>query len=274
VLDGVQAVVLDVDGTLVHRAGDAVHVQPGAREVLARIRASGRRLAIFTNGSHESPAWFAEGLRAAGLDIADEEMLTPLRSVQAYLRLGRLEGPVLAFATDPARQFLEAESMSLASDDGPVDAVFVAHADTVDFALLERAARAIIAGARLLTASYAPAYAGADGPILSRGAMTTAALAKASSTRPVIVGKPSRAAMRTVEEQVGCARQRDCRDRRRPDDGRRAGPPRRCPDGTRRQRDQRPRRPARDPGAPPAGRRRRRSSRTARVALTRLLTKT
>ena len=202
-LDGVQAVVLDVDGTLVHRAGDAVHVQPGAREVLARIRASGRRLAIFTNGSHESPAWFAEGLRAAGLDIADEEMLTPLRSVQAYLRLGRLEGPVLAFATDPARQFLEAEGMSLASDDGPVDAVFVAHADTVDFALLERAARAIIAGARLLTASYAPAYAAADGPILSRGAMTTAALAKASSTRPVIVGKPSRAAMRTVEEQVG-----------------------------------------------------------------------
>ncbi len=202
-LDGVQAVVLDVDGTLVHRAGDAVHVQPGAREVLARIRASGRRLAIFTNGSHESPAWFADGLRAAGLDIADEEMLTPLRSVQVYLRLGRLEGPVLAFATDPARHFLEADGMSLASDDGPVDAVFVAHADTVDFALLERAARAIIAGARLLTASYAPAYAGADGPILSRGAMTTAALAKASSTRPVIVGKPSRAAMRTVEEQVG-----------------------------------------------------------------------
>ncbi len=202
-LDGVKAIVLDVDGTLVHRAGDEVHVQPGAREVLARIRASGRGLAIFTNGSHDSPAWFAEGLRAAGLDIADEEMLTPLRSVQAYLRMRRLEGPVLAFATEPARRFLEAEGVSVAGDDGPVDAVFVAHADTVDFALLERAARAIIAGARLLTASYAPAYAGADGPILSRGAMTTAALAKASSTRPVIVGKPSRAAMRTVEEQVG-----------------------------------------------------------------------
>ena len=202
-LDGVEAVVLDVDGTLVHRAGDEVHVQPGACEVLAQIRASGRRLAIFTNGSHDSPAWFAAGLRAAGLDIADEEMLTPLRSVQAYLRMRRLDGPVLAFATEPARRFLEEEGVLLAADDGPVDAVFVAHADVVDFPLLERAARAIIAGARLLTASYAPAYAGADGPILSRGAMTTAALAKASSTRPVIVGKPSQAAMRTVEEQVG-----------------------------------------------------------------------
>ena len=82
-LDDVKAFVLDVDGTLVHRAGDEVHVQPGAVEVLARIRASGRPLAIFTNGSHASPAWFAEGLRAAGLDIADDEMLTPLRSVQA-----------------------------------------------------------------------------------------------------------------------------------------------------------------------------------------------
>ena len=73
----------------------------------------------------------------------------------------------------------------------------------VDFERLERAARAIIAGARLLTASYAPAYAGADGPIISRGAMTAAALAKASSTRPVIVGKPSRAALKVIAEQTG-----------------------------------------------------------------------
>jgi HAD superfamily hydrolase (TIGR01450 family) len=180
-----------------------VHVQPGAAEVLAKIRESGRQLAIFTNGSHESPAWFAQGLRGAGLDIADDEMLTPLRSVQAYLRMRRTEGPVLTFATEEAREFMLEEGMRLAGDDGPVDAVFVAHADTVDFELLERAARAVIAGARLLTASYAPAYAGATGPILSRGAMTTAAIAKASTTRPVIVGKPSKAAWRTVEERLG-----------------------------------------------------------------------
>jgi HAD superfamily hydrolase (TIGR01450 family) len=201
-LDQVKAFVLDVDGTLVHRAGDEVHVQPGAVEVVTRIRESGRRLAIFTNGSHEPPAWFAQGLRDVGLDIADDEMLTPLRSVQAYLRMRRADGPVLAFATGPARAFLLDQGMSLVGPDGPVDAVFVAHADTVDFELLERAARAVRSGARLLTASYAPAYAGANGPILSRGAMTTAAIAKAAATRPVIVGKPSRAALRTIEERL------------------------------------------------------------------------
>lgn len=202
-LDRVKAVVLDVDGTLVHRVGDEVHVQPGARGVLAQIRASGRQLAIFTNGSHEPPEWFAGNLRAAGLDVAGEEMLTPLRSVQAYLRMRRLDGPVLAFATEPAGEYLAAQGMRLAADNGAVETVFVAHADSVDFPLLERAARAIIAGAPLLTASYAPGYAGGDGMIISRGAMTTAALAKASSTRPVIVGKPSRAALKTIEQQVG-----------------------------------------------------------------------
>ena len=67
-LDDAKGFVLDVDGTLVHRAGEDVHVQPGARELLERIRASGRPLAIFTNGSHLAPEGFAAGLRAAGLD--------------------------------------------------------------------------------------------------------------------------------------------------------------------------------------------------------------
>jgi NagD protein len=204
-LDDARGFVLDVDGTLVHRAGDDVHVQPGAKELLERIRASGRPLAIFTNGSHLAPEGFAAGLRAAGLDIADDEMLTPLRSVQSHLHAQRREGPVMLFGTDAAREYLLRSGVNVLDGSGNarIDSVFVAHADHVDFPELERAARAVLAGAPLLTGSYAPAYAGAHGPILSRGAMVTAAIAKASSTRPVIVGKPSRAALRTITEQLG-----------------------------------------------------------------------
>ncbi len=61
----------------------------------------------------------------------------------------------------------------------------------------------MIAGARLLTGSYVAAYAGANGPILSRGAMVTAAIAKASGERPTIVGKPSRAAVNEIERRSG-----------------------------------------------------------------------
>lgn len=174
-------------------------MQPGALEVLAKIRASGRPLAVFTNGSHEPPATFAAGLRDVGLDIADDELLTPLRSVQFHVRSN---GPVLAFANERVRAYLEQEGLRLTERED-AETVFVAHVDAVDFEQLERAARAVLAGAELLTASYAPAYAGANGPILSRGAMTAAAIAKASSTEPTIVGKPSRAALEAISDRLG-----------------------------------------------------------------------
>ena len=203
-LDDVRGFVLDVDGTLVHRAGDELHVIAGAVEVLSRIRASGRPLALFTNGSHIAPAGFALGLREAGLDVADDELLTPLASVRTYLRAHH-GARLLLFGSEAAREYLVAHGIDIVDGDGPdADAVLVVHTtDVVDFGALERAARAILGGARLLTGSYVAAYAGANGPIFSRGAMLTAALSKVTGARPVVVGKPSRAAVRTYAERLG-----------------------------------------------------------------------
>ena len=204
-LDDVRGFVFDVDGTLVHRAGAEVRVIPGAREVLDRIRASGKPYVLFTNGSHVAPEALAAELRGAGLPVGDEQLLTPLRSVQTYLNRFRRDARVLPFVTDAARGYLEAQGVRLVdgSNDVHIDAVFVAQPTGVDFDELERAARAVIAGARLLTGSYVAAYAGADGPIFSRGAMLTAALAKATGARPLVVGKPSHAAVRELEARLG-----------------------------------------------------------------------
>ena len=81
--------------------------------------------------------------------------------------------------------------------------MFIAHVDQVDFAELERAARAVLAGAPLLTGSYVRGYAGANGIIFSRGAMTTAAIAKVTGARPRVLGKPSRAALGEVSRRLG-----------------------------------------------------------------------
>jgi 5'-nucleotidase len=204
-LDDVRGFVFDVDGTLVHRAGAEVRLIPGASEVLERVSESGRPYGFFTNGSHVPPAAFARELREAGLPVADEQLLTPLCSVQTYLERFRDDATVLPLLTDAAHRYLEGEGVRLvdARNGAPVDAVFVAHPGRADFDVLERAARAVIAGARLLTGSYVAAYAGADGPILSRGAMATAAIAKVSGARPVVVGKPSHAAVRAMRERLG-----------------------------------------------------------------------
>jgi HAD superfamily hydrolase (TIGR01450 family) len=200
-LDSVRGFVFDVDGTLVKRFPDGVHPLPGAVELLKAIRASGRPLALFSNGSHVPPKVFAKQLRRDGLPVTDEEMVTPVRSALSYLRRRHANDRVLLFAQDAVRAHLFDEGVRLVEDGA--DVVLVLHSDEISFGALEPAAHAILAGARLLTANYLPAYDGATGPILSRGAMITAALAKASGARPTVVGKPSRAAVQELRDRLG-----------------------------------------------------------------------
>jgi len=210
-LDDIRGFVFDVDGTLVRRFPDGVHPLPGAVEVLDAIRASGRPLAIFSNGSHMPPAQFARDLRADGLPVSDEEMVTPVRSALSYLRRRHADAPVLLFAQSSVADLLAREGIDVIVPGGgdhdgaarPPGAVLVLHVDDATIPDLEQAARAVTGGARLLTANYLPAYAGANGPIFSRGAMVTAAIAKAASARPTVVGKPSKAAVQELRDRLG-----------------------------------------------------------------------
>ncbi len=168
-LDGARAFVFDVDGTLVHRGPDGrARPQPDAVEVLDRIRSSGRRLVLFTNGSHVPSASIAQALREDGLPIADEEMLTPTDSAVSYLSRRHRGQPVMLFASPAITEWMAAAGVRV-TDGEDAAVVFVAHLDHIDVSALERAARAILRGAPLLTSSYARGYAGANGIIFSRG---------------------------------------------------------------------------------------------------------
>jgi HAD superfamily hydrolase (TIGR01450 family) len=195
--------VLDLDGTLIQRTRTGLTPIAGARELLEAIRGSGRPFVIFTNASHVAPSVLAAELRDDGLDVRDDEVLTPVCCAISLLGAGHPGAHVLAFSTPATHERLAAAGVRLVEPDDSVDVVFVAHPSGFDFADLEHAARAITSGAPLLTASYVPAYAGADGPIFSRGAMVTAALAKVTGARPAIVGKPSRVAVREIVARLG-----------------------------------------------------------------------
>jgi HAD superfamily hydrolase (TIGR01450 family) len=201
--DGVRGFMFDVDGTLAHRGPDGrAHPQPGAIEVLARIRASGRPLVLFTNASHVSSATVAAGLRNDGIEVSDEELLTPVDSATAYLLRRHAGQPVQLFASDAVHEHMTAAGVNV-THGADAQVVFVAHQQQVDLDEVERAARAIERGAPLLTSSFVRGYAGANGMILSRGAMITAAVAKAGGARPRIVGKPSRAAVDALARRLG-----------------------------------------------------------------------
>jgi HAD superfamily hydrolase (TIGR01450 family) len=202
-LDDRRGFVFDVDGTLVHRGADGrAHPTPGAVEVLERIRASGRSLVLFTNGSHVPSAALAAGLREDGLPVSDREMLTPTDSAITYLRSTHRDARVHLFGSEAIAAHMRAASITL-TDDEDAEAVYVAHLQRVELDEIERAARAVTRGAPLLTASYVRGYAGANGIIFSRGAMITAAIAKVTGARPRVLGKPSRAAVAEVASRLG-----------------------------------------------------------------------
>lgn len=202
-LDDVKGFVFDVDGSLVHRDADFRSIPlPGAVEVLERIRASGRPLVLFTNGSHLNPETFAAGLTEDGLAVTAEELLTPVCSAIAYLGRHHPGRPAMVFGSDEIRERMAGEGVALTETD-EAQAVFVAHVEQADLGRLEAAARAVIAGAPLLTANYGQGYWGAGGLIFSRGAMVTAAIAKVAGVEPIVVGKPSEVAVEAASKRLG-----------------------------------------------------------------------
>jgi HAD superfamily hydrolase (TIGR01450 family) len=202
-LGGVRGFVFDIDGTLLHRGPDGSGTpQPGAVEVLERIRAGGRPLALFTNGSHVPSAGIAQGLREDGLPVGDAELITPVDSAITYLRARHPGEPVMLFASPSVCEHMAARGVRVATGDN-ARVVFVAHQHEVELDALDRAARAVVAGAPLYTGSYVRGYAGANGMIFSRGAMITAAIAKVAGVRPRVLGKPSRAAVAELRGRLG-----------------------------------------------------------------------
>jgi HAD superfamily hydrolase (TIGR01450 family) len=201
-LDDVGGFVFDVDGSLVHRDADfRAQPLPGAVEVLEAIRASGRPLVLFTNGSHMTPAAFAAGLRESGLPVGDDEVLTPVCSALSYIARRHPGEQVMVFGSESTRERMADAGVRLVETEA-AKAVFVAHVDSADLEAMEVAARAVMNGAALLTANYLRGFWGANGIIFSRGAMVTAGIAKVTGARPIVVGKPSRAAVDELSQRL------------------------------------------------------------------------
>ncbi|MFZ0952104.1 MAG: hypothetical protein WAN17_07555, partial [Candidatus Sulfotelmatobacter sp.] len=78
-LRSVKGLLFDLDGTLVlsDRSLSGYQVLPGAVEVLGDLKARGIPYVVFTNGTNYPASEQAPKLRAVGLPIADDALLTP-----------------------------------------------------------------------------------------------------------------------------------------------------------------------------------------------------
>ncbi|MFE0555880.1 HAD-IIA family hydrolase [Paenibacillus sp. NPDC058910] len=178
----------DLDGSI--HFGDAV--APGAREVVARLRAAGKRVAYVTNNSRHSAAEIAAKLRGLGLAAEAEDVVAATEGVGRYARerYGALR--VKAAGSDALRAALAAAGHEVVGidDEACPEAVVVGLDRAFAYAKLARLVRDIERGAKLIAANADRSHPGSGGSSVPETGALVAAIEAAVGARAEFAGKP------------------------------------------------------------------------------------
>lgn len=183
------AVLLDLDGVLY------VEDEPiaGAAEAVEALRARGLRLRFVTNTTSRPRRDILARLERLGMPIPEGELVTPARlAVERCLGAGRRRALLLM------RQDVKADLDGLEEVGDGAEVVVVGDlGEGFDYAVLNRAFRALLDGAELVALQKNRYWRTPDGLSLDVGAFV-AALEYAADRDAVVVGKPAPAFFATV----------------------------------------------------------------------------
>jgi len=217
-LASVEGVMFDIDGCLVISdgpSGQDGHALPGAVEILEQVRASGRRLCLFTNGTAQTGAAIAGHLRELGFAVDDDEVLTP--AVVAARVVHELHGdaPVVVYGGEGILAEFEKRGVTVVDPEAAgsgsssgAAAVVIGWDPEFTRPKLQFAAEAVLAGAALYCTSDAPAFASRDRLNVGVSGFIAAGLAYVTSTPWTVLGKPSPHALETICAVLGTAPER------------------------------------------------------------------
>lgn len=190
--------LFDIEGTLVGSI-DAPGPLPGARDLVARIRRSGRGVALLSNIGRRSHRQVLGALRRAGFDIAPETLMTAGRATALHLRR-RGARRVFVLSEGGAREDLRAAGFRIVRGP-PADAVVVAAHRGSTYRDLNTATRLVAGGAPLICCGASLAFRGTyrndTGLFLGEGAVARA-IAAATGARVTTIGKPDPRIFREV----------------------------------------------------------------------------
>jgi NagD protein len=210
-LDGIDAVVFDVDGTLLH-AADPSGVRraspiAGAVETVERVRASGRRILCFTNGTGRLPAEYAADLAGLGFPIRPDEFMNPAVVAARWLARRHPGASVLVLGGPGVSGPVRDAGLRVVDRAAPdvADVVLVGWDDGLSYGALRAACDSIWRGAPLYATSTAPVFAVAGGPAPGWSGAIVAGIAKTTGVRARTLGKPDPVALREACRVLGTA---------------------------------------------------------------------
>jgi 4-nitrophenyl phosphatase len=206
-LGPVEGFMFDLDGTLIlsDRSLGGYRLLPGAIEILRELQARGIPFVVLTNGTAYPVAEQAPKLRALGLPISDEALLTP-NTVTAALMPKRGVKRALVLGTRGVGQPLAEAGIEIVftGEDRAEDvqAVYIGWHPDCGMKDIEMACKAIWNGAELYVASDVPFFATAGGKSMGYSHAIAAAVRKITRAPMILTGKPSLHALKLVAEKL------------------------------------------------------------------------
>jgi HAD superfamily hydrolase (TIGR01458 family) len=188
-----RGVLLDLDGVLY--VGD--RILPGATGAIRRLRDADLPVCFVTNTTRKPRRVILERLTGMGLDVRDDELLTPSRAAIEWLELQGRAAHLLIH--DDLREDFAGIG------DGPGAAVVLGDAaDGFTYDALNECFRRIADGAPFLALARNRYFMESDGISLDLGAYVVG-LEYATGQPAVVLGKPAPAFFEAALAIVGCA---------------------------------------------------------------------
>jgi len=207
-LGPVEGFMFDLDGTLLlsDRSLGGYRLLPGAVEILRELQSRGIPFVALTNGSAYPVAEQGPKLRALGLPISDEALLTP-NTVAAELMPKRGVKRALVLGVPGVGHALAAAGIEIVfpgqDRTDEVQAVYIGWHPDCNMKDIEAACKAIWNGAELYVASDVPFFATSAGKTMGYSHAITAAVRKITRAPMILTGKPSLNALKLVANKLG-----------------------------------------------------------------------
>jgi glycerol 3-phosphatase-2 len=202
-LDGYDAVLLDLDGTVI-RGAEPV---PEAPDVVNELRQAGRAVQFITNNASRAPEEVAKHLTALGVRTTPEEIVTSGQAAVALLVSQLPAGAaVLVVGADALVSAVRLVGLRpvTAASERPA-AVVQGHSPETGWVRLAEACLAIRDGAIWIACNVDRTLPTERGLLPGNGAMV-AALQAATDREPAVAGKPARPLFDTAVGRSGAQR--------------------------------------------------------------------
>jgi HAD superfamily hydrolase (TIGR01450 family) len=199
--------IFDLDGTVY--LGDTL--LPGAAEVIAAVRAQGRRTVFLSNNPTRDPQMYADKLGRLGIATPLGDIVNPVVTVPRFLNEHHPGAGVFAISEEPLKRALSAAGVRLTEEPEEIDVVVASYDRTFDYRKLQIAFDALWfhKRARLITSNpdrYCPMPGGRGEP--DAAAVIAALEATTGVACSANLGKPGAEMLEAVLGMIGLSADR------------------------------------------------------------------